>query len=126
VAPGSNKLNAFLSPLLAAWLIGGHHVDLRELPYVAQLFVLQIVPFFVARRLRKWRPAGAARNLALALVIANMTVRDDRVLLALFGAWVILVALAWVAVALFRISARGEGRRPTPSPRPTSPVRQPA
>jgi BASS family bile acid:Na+ symporter len=188
----SNKLNAFLSPLLAAWLIGRHHVGLRELPYVAQLFVLQIVPFFVARRLRKWRPAGAARaarpaqytatvaaivllayliahhalrgiasfgargwlavlvfgtillllgwlsggrdpatrrtlaiaaesrNLALALVIANMTVGDDRVLLAIFGAWVILVALAWVAVALFRLGAR------RPSPKPTSPLPQPA
>jgi BASS family bile acid:Na+ symporter len=31
----TNKLNAFLSPLLAAWLIGGHRVDLRELPYIA-------------------------------------------------------------------------------------------
>jgi BASS family bile acid:Na+ symporter len=171
----TNKLNAFLSPLLAAWLIGGRHVDLRELPYIAQLFVLQIVPFYGARRLHKWRPAlaarlarpaqrtamgaslvllvyltarhafrgilsfgprgwlavlifgavllilgwlvggrdpatrrtfamaGEARNLALALVIANMTVRDDQVLMAIFGAWVILFALGWVAVALVRM-----------------------
>jgi BASS family bile acid:Na+ symporter len=174
----SNKLNAFLSPLLAAWLIGGHRVDLRELPYIAQLFVLQIVPFFGAKRLHKWRPAlaarlarpaqstatvatiallvylaahhalsgtrsfgvrgwlavllfgavlllsgwlvggrdpstrvsfaiaGEARNLALALVIANMTVRDDQVLLAIFGAWVILFALGWLIVALIRVRKR--------------------
>jgi BASS family bile acid:Na+ symporter len=171
----ANKLNAFLSPLLAAWLIGGHRVELRELSYVAQLFVLQVVPFFAARHLRKRRPVlasrwarpaqrtaigatlvllvyliahhalrgilsfgvrgwlavllfgamllllgwlvggrdssarrtfaltGEARNLALALVIANMTVPDDRVLLAIFGAWVILFALGWIAVALFRL-----------------------
>jgi BASS family bile acid:Na+ symporter len=170
----TNKLNAFLSPLLAAWLIGGHHVDLRELPYIAQLFVLQIVPFYGARRLHKWRPAlaarlarpaqrtalgatlvlfaylcarhalhgilsfgvrgwlavlifgvlllllgwlvggrepatrrafaisGEARNLALALVIANMTVRDDQVLMAIFGAWMVLLALGLISVALIR------------------------
>jgi BASS family bile acid:Na+ symporter len=171
----ANKLNPFLSPLLAAWLIGGHRVELRELYYVAQLFVLQIVPFYGARVLRKRRPAwgarmarpaqrtaivaamvlvayliarhafhailsfgvrgwvavllfGAtllilgwliggrdpatrrtfaitseARNLALALVIANMTTHDEQVLMAIFGAWVILLALAWVAVALVRV-----------------------
>jgi BASS family bile acid:Na+ symporter len=169
-----NKLNVFLSPLLAAWLIGGQHVGLRELPFVAQLFVLQVVPYFGARRLRRKRPelatrlarpaqhtarvaalalllylalhhvlrstlsfgargwlavllfgamllvsgwlvggrdpatrrtfavASEARNLALALVIANMTGHDERVLLALFGAWVILVALGWLAAALLR------------------------
>jgi predicted Na+-dependent transporter len=168
----TNKLNAFLSPFLAAWLIGVHRAELRELSYAAQLFALQILPFYGARRLRKWRPAraarlarpaqhtataatlvlllyliahhalrgilsfdargwvavlvfgavllvlgwlvgggepatrrtfaiaGAARNLALALVIANMTVRDDQVLMAIFGAWVILFALSWAAVAL--------------------------
>jgi BASS family bile acid:Na+ symporter len=170
----SNKLNPFLSPLLAAWLVGGHRGELRELSYVLQLFVLQIVPFFGARRLRKWRPVLAtrlgrpakraatfasivllayllahhalrgtrsfgargwvavlvfgaallvlgwlaggrdrsirrafaftagARNLALALVIANMTLHDDQVLLAIFGAWLILLALGWLAVALVR------------------------
>jgi predicted Na+-dependent transporter len=172
----ANKLNAFLSPLLAVWLIGGRRVDLPDLRYVAQLFGLQIVPFFGARLLRKWRPAFAARlarpaqrttlgatvvlflylvahhalratwmfglrawlavllfgavllllgwlvggrdpatrrtfaiaaearNLALALVIANMAVHDEQVLLAIFGAWVILLALGWVAVALARVS----------------------
>jgi predicted Na+-dependent transporter len=155
---------------------GGHRVDVRELPYVVQLFALQILPFYGARLLRKWRPvraaqlsrpaqgtaivamfvlllyltahhalhsilsfglrgwlavltfgvallilgwmvggrdaatrrtfaiAGEARNLALALVIANMTIGDDQVLMAIFGAWVILFALGWVAVGLIRAS----------------------
>jgi BASS family bile acid:Na+ symporter len=171
----ANKLNAFISPLLAAWLIGGHRVELRELSYVVQLFVLQVVPFYGARLLRKWRPALAtriarpaqytanvamvvllvyltarhalhgilsfgvrgwvavllfgtvllvlgwlvggrhpetrrtfafaseARNLALALVIANMITHDDHVLMAIFGAWVILLALGWAAVGLVRL-----------------------
>jgi BASS family bile acid:Na+ symporter len=170
----ANKLNPFVSPLLAAWLIGSHRVDLRELPYVAQLFALQILPFYGARFLRKRRPALAtqlsrpaqgtatlailvllayliahhalrhtmqfpaagwlavllfgaallvtgwliggrepatrrtfaitseARNGALALVIANMTVRDERVLTAILGAWVILLALAAITVAVVR------------------------
>jgi BASS family bile acid:Na+ symporter len=170
----TNKLNAFLSPFLAAWLIGRHRAEVRELTYVAQLFALQILPFYGARLLRRWRPAraaqfgrpaqytataaslvllvyltahhalrgilsfgargwtavlvfgavllvlgwlvggrhpatrrtfaiaGEARNLALALVIANMTVGDDRVLMNIFGAWVILFALGWVAVAIVR------------------------
>jgi BASS family bile acid:Na+ symporter len=169
-----NKVNVILSPLLAAWLVGRHHVGLPELPLFAQSVVLQLGPFLVARRLHKWRPAlalrlarpaqhagtaatmvllvylaarhalrgtwafgvrgwlavllfgvvllalgwlvggrdratrrtfaiaGEARNLALALVIANMIVRNDQVLLAIFGAWVILLALGWVAVALVR------------------------
>jgi BASS family bile acid:Na+ symporter len=171
----SNKLNVILSPLLAAVLIGERRVHLHHLSYIAQLFVLQLLPFFVAQRLRKWRPAraarlarpaqhtatvamlvllvyviahhalratlwfgvrgwtavlvfgavllavgwlvggrdpatrrtfaiaGEARNLALALVIANMTVREDRVLLAIFGAWMILFALGWLVVAMARV-----------------------
>jgi predicted Na+-dependent transporter len=43
-----NKLNAILSPLLAAWLVGVHRVGLHHLPYLAQAFVLQILP--LARR----------------------------------------------------------------------------
>jgi BASS family bile acid:Na+ symporter len=186
----TNKLNAFLSPFLAAWLIGGHRVEVRELTYVAQLFVLQILPFYGARLLRKWRPAraaqlgrpaeytaiaatlvlllyltahhafsgllsfgvrgwlavlvfgavllvlgwlaggrdpatrrtfavaGQARNLALALVIANMTVGDDRVLMAIFGAWVILFALGWVAVAIVRMGSAPTAPSGVPLPVP--------
>jgi predicted Na+-dependent transporter len=171
----TNKLNVILSPLLAASLVGRHRVGLPELPYVVQTVVLQLGPFFVAKRIRKWRPklavrlarpaeyagnaatvvllvyltarhalsgilsfgargwlavlifgavllvlgwlvggrdpatrrtfaiAGVARNLALALVIANMIVRDDQVLLAIFGAWVILLGLGWFVVALARL-----------------------
>jgi BASS family bile acid:Na+ symporter len=171
----ANRLNALLSPLLAAWLLGEHRVGLRHLPFLLQLIVLQLVPFHAARRLHKWRPAlatrlarpaqytsigatlvlliyltarhalgaiasfggrgwlavllfgavllalgwlaggreaatrstfaltGEARNLALALVIANMMVGDDRVLMTIFDAWVVLLGLGWLAVALFRI-----------------------
>jgi BASS family bile acid:Na+ symporter len=182
-----NKLNAFLSPLVAAWLIGGHRADLRELPFVAQLFVLQIVPFYGARLLRRWRPrlatrlarpaqltaggaaamllailiarhalrlslllgargwlavllfgaallalgwlvggrspavrrafalASESRNLALALVIANMKVRDDQVLIAIFGAWVILLALGGLfAITSSRLGTDQEPRREPP------------
>jgi predicted Na+-dependent transporter len=187
----TNKLNAFLSPFIAAWLIGGHRGELRELTYAAQLFVLQIVPFYGARFLRKRRPAQAARwarpaqwtatlamiallvhltarhalhgivsfgargwlavllfgaallllgwlvggrepsarrtfafavearNLALALVIANMTVHDDEVLTAIFGAWVILFALGWAVVALSRARNRPSIPSGVPAPLPS-------
>jgi BASS family bile acid:Na+ symporter len=175
ITVGANRLNALLSPLLAAWLLGAHRVGVRHLPFVLQLIVLQLVPFHAARLLHKRRPAlgtrlakpaqytaigatlvllgyltarhalsaiasfgargwlavllfgtvllalgwlvggrdaatrrtfaisSAARNLALALVIANMMVGDDRVLMTIFGAWVVLLALGWLAVALVRI-----------------------
>jgi BASS family bile acid:Na+ symporter len=189
-----NKLNPFLSPLLAAWLLGGHRVDLRELPYIVQLFVLQIVPFYGARLLLKWRPAFArrlarpaqsiagvaalgvlawllanhafrlslllgvrgwlavilfgavllalgwlvggrspgvrrafalaseSRNLALALVIANMKLHDDQVLVAIFGAWVILLALGGLfAITSSRLGTLRAPRREPPPPLRTSP-----
>jgi BASS family bile acid:Na+ symporter len=192
----TNKLNAVLSPLWAAWFVGMHRVGLPALPHAVQTFVLQLGPFYGARVLRTWRPAlaarlarpaqhtgnaatvvllvylaahhalsamrswgtrgwlavlifgavllvlgwlvggrdpatrrtfaiaGGARNLALALVLANMMVHDERVLLTIFGAWVILIALGWLAAAL--VSARWKRSRPTRSPRRASLPRAPA
>jgi BASS family bile acid:Na+ symporter len=170
-----NKLNALLSPLLAAAMLGVEKIDLRELVWVLELLLLQILPWFTARLLRKWRPSLAtklvaparwtalaatlallvyvvahhglrvtlvlgwrgwvsvlvfglvllalgwlvggsepatrrsfalsteARNLALALVIASIAVRDQTVLLSIFGAWLLLLALSWLAVVVMRI-----------------------
>jgi BASS family bile acid:Na+ symporter len=67
--------------LLLGWLVGGRDPATR----------------------RTFAIASESRNLALALVIANIMVRDDQVLLAIFGAWVVLLALGWVAVALARL-----------------------
>lgn len=171
-----SKLNSIISPLLAVSMIGTHHISIHELTYVVQIFVLQFVPYFGARQLRKWRPqvaaqlarptgiaataaalallayliahhelrsalflgvrgwlavlvfgmvalalgwlaggrdarerrafavAAEARNLALALVLANLAVGDPQVLLATFGAWLILLALGAAAAALPRMS----------------------
>jgi BASS family bile acid:Na+ symporter len=169
----SCKVNSFVSPLLAKWMLGTERAELRDLTYVIQLLALQMVPYFGARQLRKWRPqlarlarpaawlaTGAAlvlaayliaheelrvvlllgvrgwvavlafgalvlmlgwlvggnglparrtfaittvsRNGALALVIGNLTVGDRQTMLALFGVWLILLAIAAVAAMLAR------------------------
>lgn len=174
------KLNSIVSPLLAAWMLGAHHIDLHELKYIVELLVLQIIPYYGAQQLCKRRPHVAAslvrpagwiaaatvvallvylvsqhalrvamlvgpsgwvatllyglvllalgwlvggrdrrersafavtaeaRNLALALVIANLMLHEPPVLLATFGVWLILLALG-AAAALF-------GRAPRPVP----------
>src|SRR5262249_41680787 len=58
--------------------------------------------------------SSEARNLALTLVIANMAMKDEQVLLAIFAAWIILLALAGLVVALFRV--RGLPTVPTGVP----------
>ena len=54
------KLNSILSPLLAAWMLGVRHIGVHELKYIVELLVLQIIPYYGARQLRKWRPRTAA------------------------------------------------------------------
>jgi predicted Na+-dependent transporter len=80
--------------LILGWLVGGRDAETR----------------------RTFAFASEARNLALALVIANMTMHDDQVLMAIFGAWVILFALGWGMVALVRV--RKQPRAPSGVPVP--------
>jgi BASS family bile acid:Na+ symporter len=169
-----NKLNAFVSPLLVAWMIGVGRADLHELTFILQLLVLQMVPYYGARFFAKKRPhtaywlrrpmgwlwgtaallllvylvahhalrtvsdfgprgflaaflfgvvllilgaiaggrdpkmrrtfafGAATRNLALALVVADLALGDPEVQLAIFAAWVILFFVGGSAALLTR------------------------
>ncbi|HEX8951979.1 MAG TPA: bile acid:sodium symporter [Polyangia bacterium] len=55
------KLVSFTAPVTARVLLHTHHIELRELPFIAQLVVLQLAPYIAGRQLRKRRPALAAR-----------------------------------------------------------------
>jgi BASS family bile acid:Na+ symporter len=100
----SNKLNPILAPLWAAVMLGTHRVEVHELNFIAQLLALQLVPFVVAKQLKKRKPALAARlarparttgtvaALALlAFLIAHHLLRDT----------LVLGARGWMAVLLF-------------------------
>jgi len=170
------KLSSFISPLLAVWMIRAHKITVHDLTYILQLLLIQMLPYFGARQLRKRRPgwarrllrplqqvataaalilvgylmahetlrsavmfgvrgvlvvlafgvvalglgwlaggreprvrrsfglAAESRNLALALVIGDLAVGDFQLLMATFGAWLILLLLGVGAAALARAS----------------------
>ncbi len=107
------KLVSFTAPVTARILLHTHHIELRELPFIAQLVLLQLVPYIAGRQLRKRRPdlaAALARPLELATwmllaLLAAVVVGRLRGLGVLVGArgwWPALVfallapALGWV------------------------------
>jgi hypothetical protein len=81
----------------AGWHVLTAHHALRAMLFFGVrgwLAVLLVLGGLVGGRDASMRRTFEARNLALALVIANMTVRDDQVLMRIFAAWVILFAPA--------------------------------
>jgi len=76
------KLVSFTAPVTARILLHTHHLELRELPFIAQLLVLQLAPYIIGRQLRRRRPALATK-LARPVDIATWA------LLGLFAAVVL-------------------------------------
>jgi BASS family bile acid:Na+ symporter len=111
----ANKLSSFVSPLLAAWMLGSHRAGIRELQFMAELVVLQIVPYYGARAVRKRWPnvaaglvwparlaATTAMVILLVYLIAHHALRTTLILGAngwmvvlSFGA--VLMVLGWLA-----------------------------
>lgn len=98
------KLTAFTAPVTLKWLIGAAHIELHDLQIIAQLVLLQILPYLLGRRARRKRPALAAslmRPLLLSEVVLGVAFF---VFLLASGAVAQLSALGprgWAAGALF-------------------------
>jgi BASS family bile acid:Na+ symporter len=83
------------------WMLTLHSVEVRELPFILQLLVLQLTPYWVGKRLRRKKPAVAEKALrpaqwtalafAVAVLIAVLA-KGDR------GAIELLHDRAWFAV----------------------------
>lgn len=106
------KLTAFTAPVTVKWLIGARHVEVHDLQLIAQLVVLQILPYVLGRSARRRRPALAA-SLMRPLVISQVFLG-----VAFFAFLVASRALAqlaalgprgWAAAVLFAIVALALG-----------------
>jgi BASS family bile acid:Na+ symporter len=107
------KLVPFTAPLAAHWMLHTHRLELHELRFIAQLAVLQLLPYLLGRQLRKRRPALATRlerpvALAMwcglvALLALTLATHELRGVLALLG------DRGWWAVLIFALAAPGLG-----------------
>jgi len=101
------KLVAFTAPETARLLLHTQHLELHELPIILQLLVLQMLPYFVGRFLRKRRPELAARMrrpiaFAMWACVAALAVI---VIVRLRGLGPIVDARGWWAAILFALIA---------------------
>jgi BASS family bile acid:Na+ symporter len=55
------KLTAFTAPVTIKWLLGVPRIELHDLVLIAQLLLLQVLPYLVGRRLRRASPRLAER-----------------------------------------------------------------
>ena len=107
------KLVSFTAPVTARILLHTHHLELHELPFIAQLLVLQLAPYIVGRQLRKRRPRLAAKlvrpveivmwtGLGLLAVVVVARLHGVAALAGARGWWPVLVfaalapALGWL------------------------------
>src|SRR5262249_16954697 len=66
------KLVALSAPVTARLMLHVHHIELHELTFIAQLLVLQLLPYLAGRQVRKHWPTVAER-LDRPLRIAMLT-----------------------------------------------------
>jgi BASS family bile acid:Na+ symporter len=104
------KMTAFTGPVAARWLLQVHALSIRDWPFLVQLVLLQLVPYFAGRWLhRKHAPAAAsllgwARGAALAAGAAAFVavLFKARSLVALLDVqgWTVVAVVAAVSSAL--------------------------
>jgi BASS family bile acid:Na+ symporter len=117
------KLTAFTAAPTARWLLGVHGLDVHELPLIAQLVLLQILPLYGGKWLARHRAALSARIQKVARVIAIATMlavfatvllAEDRGLVEILRdrAWLAaaLVGIAWPALG-WLLGGPGDGPR---------------
>lgn len=102
------KLTAFTAAPTAKWLLTLHTLDVREVPLLLQLLLLQIVPLYAGKWLRRRHRPLADRLLipvhwiavaAMLAVFVTVLLRDDR------GLDDMLHDRSWLAVAVVGIAA---------------------
>lgn len=103
------KLTAFTAPVMTKWLLGGHRAAVRDLPLILSLLLLQVVPLYLGKAVRRWKGAFAQRIerlvrlvvdlTALVLFLALVVILRGVHGLALIGGrgWLAIIALACVA-----------------------------
>jgi BASS family bile acid:Na+ symporter len=117
------KLTAFTAAPTARWLLGLPSLDVRELPLIAQLVILQIVPLVAGKWLRRkhrpladrlLRPAHTFAITAMIAVFATVLFKEDRGLVEILGdrAWlaVAVTGLAWPLLG-WLLGGREDGDR---------------
>jgi BASS family bile acid:Na+ symporter len=101
------KITAFTAAPTARLLLGVNAIDVKELPLVLQLLLLQIIPLYVGKWLRRNHRSLAdrillpAHRVAIAVLLATFVVvllREDR------GVLQIMNDRAWLAVAVTGIA----------------------
>jgi BASS family bile acid:Na+ symporter len=107
------KLVSFTAPITARWMLQTHRIELHELTFIAQLLLLQFVPYLVGKQLRKRKPALAARlNRPMELVTWCCLLASLAVVLAarpLHGLLMLPRERGWLAVLAFAIVAPALG-----------------
>jgi bile acid:Na+ symporter, BASS family len=117
------KLTAFTAAPTARWLLGVSGIDVREVPLILQLVLLQIVPLYAGKWLRRkrrpiadrlLRPAHAIALGAMVAVFVTVLLKEDRGLVEILydRAWlaVALTAIAWPALG-WLLAGRNDGDR---------------
>jgi BASS family bile acid:Na+ symporter len=106
------KLTAFTAPVTLKWLIGARHIEVHDLQIIAQLIVLQIVPYVLGKLVRRQRPALAPslmRPLVLAEVILGVVFFAFLVASGTLAQLRALGPTGWAAATLFAVIALALG-----------------
>jgi BASS family bile acid:Na+ symporter len=105
------KITVFTAPATARWLLGLKELEIADLPFMAKLMLLQVVPLLIGRQLRRRRPALADRLapqlgravIAIVLTLLILLLHHHRLrTLGLLGdrGWLAVLSLAVAAMAL--------------------------
>ncbi len=118
------KLTAFTAAPTARLLLGVHAIDVREVPLILQLILLQIVPLYAGKWIRRKHQATARRLLqpaqrvalvAMLTVFVAVLLGEDRGLVELAHdrAWIAVAAtgIAWPLVGWLLAGRRPDNRR---------------
>jgi BASS family bile acid:Na+ symporter len=117
------KITAFTAAPTARWLLGLPSLDVREVPLIAQLVLLQLVPLTLGKWLRRKhrpladrlvRPAHTLAITAMVAVFVAVLFKEDRGLVEILGdrAWlaVAVTGIAWPLLG-WLLAGREDGHR---------------
>jgi BASS family bile acid:Na+ symporter len=113
------KVTAITAPLTAAWALGHPHVHVHDLLFIAQLIVLQIVPVYLGKWLRRHHPEGAARMMKPANHAAVVTAVAAFIIVGIVGGreaasvvadhgWLLVILIAAASPLLGWLAGRGD------------------